>query len=118
MKKVPFLNKNGPNMTIAAVVNFPAGFEESKKYPAVVVAHPGGSVKQQTASLYARKLVENHARWRTESEPWASARAEIIQLTQRSTPVESKRWNRERSKYRLPGQSFKRNAGALLLAVS
>ena len=31
-----FLNKNGQNITIAAVVNFPEGFEENKKYPAVV----------------------------------------------------------------------------------
>ena len=30
------LNKNGRNITIAAVVNFPEGFEENKKYPAVV----------------------------------------------------------------------------------
>jgi len=59
MKRVNFLSKNGQNITIAAVMNFPQGFEESKKYPAVVVAHPGGGVKEQTAGLYARKLAEN-----------------------------------------------------------
>ena len=58
MKKVSFHNKNGHNITIAAVINFPEGFDESKKYPAIVVTHPGGGVKEQTAGLYARKLAE------------------------------------------------------------
>ena len=31
-----YLNKNGKNITIAAVVNFPGGFEENNKYPGVV----------------------------------------------------------------------------------
>lgn len=58
MKKVSLPNKNGQNITISAVINFPQGFEESKKYSTVVVAHPGGGVKEQTAGLYARKLAE------------------------------------------------------------
>jgi fermentation-respiration switch protein FrsA (DUF1100 family) len=56
MKKVNFRSRNGQNITISAVINFPQGFEESEKYPAIVVAHPGGGVKEQTAGLYARKL--------------------------------------------------------------
>jgi uncharacterized protein len=44
MTKVNFQSKNGENITISAVINFPQAFEESKKYPAVVVAHPGGGV--------------------------------------------------------------------------
>jgi len=32
----------------------PAGFSNSKKYPAVVVAHPNGGIKEQVAGLYAR----------------------------------------------------------------
>jgi fermentation-respiration switch protein FrsA (DUF1100 family) len=59
MKKVSFKSRNGQDITISAVVNFPKGFDESKKYPAVVVAHPGGGVKEQTAGLYARKLAEH-----------------------------------------------------------
>src|SRR5215831_3161491 len=58
MKKVTFLSKNGQDITISAVINFPQGFDESNEYPAVVVAHPGGGVKEQTAGLYARKLAE------------------------------------------------------------
>lgn len=58
MQKVSFRSRNGQDITIAAVINFPEGFSEGRKYPAVVVAHPGGGVKEQTAGLYARKLSE------------------------------------------------------------
>ncbi len=47
---------NGIN--IAANVYTPAGYDESKKYPVVVVAHPNGGVKEQTAGLYAQRLAE------------------------------------------------------------
>lgn len=43
---------------IAANVYTPAGYKASKKYPAVVVAHPNGGVKEQTAGLYAQHLAE------------------------------------------------------------
>lgn len=58
MRKVTFHSRNGQDITIAAVLNLPPGFDEKKAYPAVVVAHPGGGVKEQTAGLYARKLAE------------------------------------------------------------
>ncbi len=58
MKKVTFLSRNGQNITISAVVNFPDGFDEKRKYPAIVVSHPGGGVKEQTAGTYAKKLAE------------------------------------------------------------
>jgi len=58
MKKVNFQSKNGQSIAISAVINSPQAFDESKTYPAVVVAHPGGGVKEQTAGLYARKLAE------------------------------------------------------------
>jgi fermentation-respiration switch protein FrsA (DUF1100 family) len=43
---------------IAANVYTPASYDTSKKYPAVVVAHPNGGIKEQTAGLYAQRLAE------------------------------------------------------------
>lgn len=43
---------------IAANVYTPANYEPSKNYPAVVVAHPNGGVKEQVAGLYAQRLAE------------------------------------------------------------
>lgn len=45
-------------LDIAANVYTPANFDPSKKYPAVVVAHPNGGVKEQVAGLYAQRLAE------------------------------------------------------------
>ncbi|ENW78314.1 hypothetical protein F909_04001 [Acinetobacter sp. ANC 3929] len=58
-KEISIQNLNGQGITLAAVINFPQGFDESKTYPAIVVSHPGGGVKEQTAGLYARKLAEH-----------------------------------------------------------
>lgn len=57
-QKVNFENKNGQNIMMSAVVNFPEGFDKDHKYPAIVVTHPGGGVKEQTAGLYAKRLTE------------------------------------------------------------
>lgn len=43
---------------IAANVYTPANYDPAKKYPAVVVAHPNGGIKEQTAGLYAQRLAE------------------------------------------------------------
>lgn len=43
---------------IVANVFKPAGFDKSRKYPAIVVTHPFGGVKEQTAGLYAQHLAE------------------------------------------------------------
>lgn len=43
---------------IAANVYTPAGYDPSKSYPTVVVAHPNGGVKEQTSGLYAQRLAE------------------------------------------------------------
>ena len=53
MQGVTFKN-NGIDM--AGNVYFPAGFDNSRRYAAIVSVHPGGGVKEQTAGLYAQKL--------------------------------------------------------------
>ncbi|KVC47721.1 hypothetical protein WS58_09205 [Burkholderia pseudomultivorans] len=58
MQKVSFGNLNGQGITTAAALYFPADFEASRQYPTIVVSHPGGGVKEQTAGLYAGKLAE------------------------------------------------------------
>ena len=45
-------------LDIVANVYTPANYDTSKKYPAVVVAHPNGGVKEQVAGLYAQRLAE------------------------------------------------------------
>jgi len=46
-------------ITISANIYTPANYDPSKKYPAVVVAHPNGGVKEQVAGLYAQRLAES-----------------------------------------------------------
>ncbi|WP_264564340.1 alpha/beta hydrolase [Flavobacterium sp. N3904] len=43
---------------IAANVYTPANYDVSKKYPTIVVAHPNGGIKEQTAGLYSQRLAE------------------------------------------------------------
>lgn len=43
---------------IAANVYTPANYDPTKKYPAIVVAHPNGGVKEQASGLYAQRLAE------------------------------------------------------------
>ena len=45
-------------LDIVANVYTPANYDPNKKYPAVVVAHPNGGVKEQVAGLYAQHLAE------------------------------------------------------------
>lgn len=44
---------------MAGNLYLPEGFDENKKYPAVVSVHPGGGVKEQTAGLYAQNLSDH-----------------------------------------------------------
>ena len=43
---------------VVANVYTPAAYDPAKKYPAIVVAHPNGGVKEQVSGLYAQKLAE------------------------------------------------------------
>lgn len=45
-------------LRIAANIYLPAGYDEAKSYPALVVAHPNGGVKEQVAGLYSQRLAE------------------------------------------------------------
>mgnify|MGYP003634391205 CR=1 FL=1 len=55
MQKVTFKNRNWDTI---ANLHLPVNFDESQNYPAIVCVHPGSSVKEQTAGLYAQKLAE------------------------------------------------------------
>jgi len=52
-----YLARNMGTMIVANLFK-PAGFDGSKKYSAIVVTHPFGGVKEQTAGLYAQRLAE------------------------------------------------------------
>jgi uncharacterized protein len=56
VEKVTF--KNQYEMDIVANLFVPKGLDRSKNYPAIVVGHPNGAVKEQSANLYAQKLAE------------------------------------------------------------
>ncbi|NWA63197.1 alpha/beta hydrolase [Pantoea sp. B9002] len=53
MQGVTFMNNN---IRMAGNLYFPEGFDATRKYPSIVVIHPGGGVKEQTAGVYAERL--------------------------------------------------------------
>ncbi|WP_246801793.1 alpha/beta hydrolase [Campylobacter sp. 2018MI34] len=55
IKKVSYGTKNNKSV---ANLYLPANFNAKLKYPAIVVAHPNGGVKEQVAGLFAQKLAE------------------------------------------------------------
>ena len=56
MHPVQYTRNDG--ISIAPNVYTPAGYDNTKKYPAIVVAHPNGGVKEQVAGLYAELLAK------------------------------------------------------------
>lgn len=56
MKPIRFTNAE---INMAGNLFFPPNFDDSVRYPAIVMVHPSGGVKEQTAGIYAEKLA-NH----------------------------------------------------------
>jgi fermentation-respiration switch protein FrsA (DUF1100 family) len=50
--------KNQYQMTVAGNLFVPNNLDRSSKHPAIVVGHPMGAVKEQSANLYATKMAE------------------------------------------------------------
>ncbi|ARS35704.1 alpha/beta hydrolase [Pontibacter actiniarum] len=56
MQNVRFKNRT---WDLAGHLHLPENFDDTQQYPAVVCVHPGSSVKEQTAGLYAAQLAKN-----------------------------------------------------------
>ncbi|WP_205439100.1 alpha/beta hydrolase [Helicobacter suis] len=56
VQEVSFKNQYG--LEVVGKLFTPKDMQEGKKYPALVVGHPMGAVKEQSASLYATKMAE------------------------------------------------------------
>src|SRR4051812_41917016 len=56
-QKVTF--KNQYNMSVVGNLFMPRNLDQSTKNPAIVVGHPMGAVKEQSANLYAQKLADH-----------------------------------------------------------
>jgi uncharacterized protein len=56
VQKITF--KNQYNMTVAGNLFVPKGLNQNIKNPAIIVGHPMGAVKEQSANLYATKMAE------------------------------------------------------------
>lgn len=54
-KSVQFKHKD---WDVAAIMHLPQDFDDTQKYAAIVCVHPGSSVKEQTAGLYAAQLAQ------------------------------------------------------------
>jgi len=56
MEKVSFQNQY--KLSVVGNLFTPKGFNGQQKYPAIIVGHPMGAVKEQSANLYAAKMAE------------------------------------------------------------
>lgn len=56
MKSIRFTNTE---VNMAGNLFLPENFNEAERYPAIVVVHPSGGVKEQTSGLYAAKLADH-----------------------------------------------------------
>jgi uncharacterized protein len=53
MERISFKNRN---IVLSGNIYFPSGFDATKAYPALVLATPGSSVKEQVGAIYAEKM--------------------------------------------------------------
>lgn len=73
-QKVTF--KNQYQMNVVGNLFIPKTINHNAKNPAIVVGHPMGAVKEQSANLYAQKLAEQGLlRWRSISRFGEKAKA-------------------------------------------
>jgi fermentation-respiration switch protein FrsA (DUF1100 family) len=56
MQKVTFQNQY--KMNVVGNLFMPKGMNQNQKHPAIIVGHPMGAVKEQSANLYAIKMAE------------------------------------------------------------
>lgn len=56
VRKVSYLRSN--NIVLVGNLFLPKNFDANAKYPAILCVHPAGSVKEQSAGLYAHRLAE------------------------------------------------------------
>ena len=76
-------------LKIAANVYTPADYDPSKSYPALVVAHPNGGVKEQVAGLYSQRMAEAAIFvWR--SMPPIKEQARVSRAIRTSLPTASR----------------------------
>lgn len=54
----PVTFPNQYKMEMSGDLFFPKDLDRGKKYPAIIVGHPMGAVKEQSAALYAQKMAE------------------------------------------------------------
>jgi len=55
-QKVSFYNRLGINLV--GDLYIPKNLDRSRRYPAIIVGHPYGGVKEQTSGLYAQTMAE------------------------------------------------------------
>lgn len=56
VRKVSFLRSN--NIILVGNLFLPKDFDATQRYPSILSVHPAGSVKEQSAGLYAHRLAE------------------------------------------------------------